>query len=44
MALANLATSVGQTGVAREALQAELAASPRSPKAQQALAELGGSR
>jgi hypothetical protein len=44
MALANLATNIGQTGVARAALQAELAASPRSPKAQQALAALGGSR
>jgi hypothetical protein len=44
MALANLATSVGQTGIARAALQAELVASPRSPKAQQALEALGGSR
>ncbi len=43
MALANLATALGQTDVARAALQAELAASPRSPKAQQALAALSGS-
>jgi hypothetical protein len=44
MALANFATTLGQTDVARAALQAELAASPRSPKAQQALTALGRTR
>jgi hypothetical protein len=42
MALANLATALGQVDVARAALQAELVASPRSPKAEQALGALDG--
>jgi hypothetical protein len=44
MALANLALRLGKVEVAKAALQAELAASPRSPAALQALAQLGASR
>jgi len=42
MALAELATKMGDTNVARAALAAELAASPRSNAAIQALERLGG--
>jgi hypothetical protein len=42
MALAQLATQMGNTTVARAALEAELSASPRSSAATQALARLGG--
>jgi hypothetical protein len=44
MALAELAMKMGNTNVARAALQAELAASPRSSAATQALSKLNGSR
>ena len=44
MALAQLAIKMGDTSVARSALEAELAASPRSKAATQALAQLGGSK
>lgn len=44
MALAELAMKMGNTSVARAALEAELAASPRSKAATQALAQLGGSK
>jgi hypothetical protein len=46
MALAELATTMGNTSVAKAALEAELAASPRSSAATQALARLapGGQR
>jgi len=44
MALAELAIKMGNTAVAKAALQAELAASPRSSAATQALARLGGSK
>lgn len=44
MALAKLALRLGKVEVAKAALQAELAASPRSPAAIQALAQLGSSR
>jgi hypothetical protein len=43
MALAELAMTMGDTNVARAALAAELAASPRSNAAMQALERLGGS-
>lgn len=42
MALAELAMKMGDTTVAKDALAAELAASPRSSAATQALAQLGG--
>jgi tetratricopeptide (TPR) repeat protein len=41
MALAELAVRLGKTDVAKAALQAELVASPRSPAALHALAQLG---
>jgi hypothetical protein len=44
MALAELAMKMGNAGVARAALEAELAASPRSNAAMQAMARLGGSK
>ena len=44
MALADLAMKMGNAGVARAALEAELTASPRSNAAMQALARLGGSK
>ena len=44
MALAELAMKMGNSAVAKAALQAELAASPRSSAATQALARLGGSK
>lgn len=44
MALAELAIKMGNTTVAKGALEAELAASPRSSAAMQALAQLGGSK
>lgn len=44
MALAELAVKMGNTAVAKAALQAELAASPRSNAATQALAHLGGTK
>ncbi len=43
MALAELAMKMGDTNVARAALAAELAASPRSSASMQALERLGGS-
>jgi len=42
MALAELAMKMGDTTVAKDALAAELAASPHSSAATQALAQLGG--
>ncbi|MGB8626798.1 MAG: hypothetical protein WCD03_11630, partial [Candidatus Cybelea sp.] len=44
MVLAELALKMGNTAVARSALEAELSASPRSSAATQALTRLGGSR
>ncbi|MGC1380062.1 MAG: hypothetical protein WA814_03425 [Candidatus Baltobacteraceae bacterium] len=44
MALAELAMKMGNTTLAKDALEAELAASPRSSAATQALARLGGSK
>lgn len=44
IALAELAMKMGNVPVARAALQAELAASPRSDVAMKALSELGGSK
>jgi hypothetical protein len=44
MALAELAMKMGNTSMAKGALEAELAASPHSSAATQALAQLGGSK
>ena len=44
LALAELAIKMGETSVARAALEAELAASPRSAAATQELGQLGGSK
>lgn len=44
MALAELAMKMGDTSVAQAPLEAELAASPHSNAATQALARLGGSK